>query len=103
MVRPNGTKSWIYRYKPLPYLKTNVSHWVFTQVCRLCVPVRVWRDYEELLSRNDPKDYREEEKKTLLINTNNSFNRFAWEYFDSLDQTQKNNTLIRDKGRLELI
>ena len=104
MVRPNGTKSWLYRYKS-PTLSKNkrISLGVYPSVsfARAC---EMWRDYEELLSRNiDPKDYREEEKKTLLSNTNNSFNRFAWEYFDSLDQTQKRNTLIRKRGRLELI
>lgn len=104
MVRPNGTKSWIYRYKSPTHSKNKrISLGVYPNVslARAC---EIWREYEELLSRNiDPRDYREEEKKTLLSNTNNSFNHFAWEYFDSLDQTQKSNTLIRKKGRLELI
>jgi len=104
MVRPNGTKSWIYRYKS-PALSKNkrISLGIYPSVS-FARAREIWRDYEELLSRNiDPKDHREEEQKTLLSNTNNSFNHFAWEYFDSLDQTQKSNTLIRKRGRLELI
>lgn len=104
MVRPNGTKSWIYRYKS-PTLSKNkrISLGTYPSVsfARAC---EIWREYEELLSRNiDPKNHREEEKKTLLRNTKNSFNNFAWEYFEGLSQTQKQNTLIRKKGRLELI
>ncbi|WP_199519229.1 tyrosine-type recombinase/integrase [Psychrobacter sp. bablab_jr012] len=104
MVRPNGTKSWIYRYKS-PTLSKNkrISLGTYPSVsfARAC---EIWREYEELLSRNiDPKNHREEEKKILLSNTKNSFNYFAWEYFEGLNQTQKQNTLIRKKGRLELI
>lgn len=104
MVRPNGTKSWIYRYKS-PTLSKNkrISLGTYPSVsfARAC---EIWRDYEELLSRNvDPKDHREEEKKTLLSNTKNIFNHFAWEHFNSLDQSQKTNTLIRKKTRLELL
>lgn len=104
MVRPNGTKSWIYRYKS-PTLSKNkrISLGTYPSVsfARAC---EIWREYEELLSRNiDPKNHREEEKKILLSNTKNSFNHFAWEYFEGLSQTQKQNTLIRKKGRLELI
>lgn len=60
MVRPNGTKSWLYRYKS-PTLSKNkrISLGVYPSVsfARAC---EMWRDYEELLSRNiDPKNYRE--------------------------------------------
>ena len=104
MVRPNGTKSWIYRYNS-PTLSKNKRISLGTDpsvsFARAC---EIWREYEELLSRNiDPKNHREEEKKKLLSNTKNSFRHFAWEYFEGLSQTQKQNTLIRKKGRLELI
>ena len=73
----------------------NVS---FSRACE------IWRDYEELLSRNiDPKNHREVLKNSIISKTKNSFNHFAWEYFDTLEQSQKGNTLIRKKGRLELI
>lgn len=104
MVRPNGTKSWVYRYlSPTHSKNKRISLGVYPNVSfsRAC---EIWRDYEELLSRSiDPKAHREELKQSIIIKTKNSFNHFAWEYFDSLEQTQKSNTLIRKKGRLELI
>lgn len=104
MVRPNGTKSWVYRYMSPTHSKNKrISLGVYPNVSfsRAC---EIWRDYEELLSRNiDPKNHREELKNSLISKNKNSFNHFAWEYFDSLEQTQKGNTLIRKKGRLELI
>ena len=104
MVRPKGTKSWLYRYlSPTHSKNKRISLGVYPNVTfsRAC---EIWREYEELLSRNiDPKNYREEIKNSIVSRTKNSFNHFAWEYFDSLDQTQKGNTLIRKKGRLELI
>lgn len=104
MVRPNGTKSWVYRYlSPTHSKNKRISLGVYPNVSfsRAC---EIWRDYEELLSRNiDPKAYREEIKNNFISKTKNSFNHFAWEYFDSLERTQKGNTLIRKKGRLELI
>ena len=104
MVRPNGTKSWVYRYlSPTHSKNKRISLGVYPNVsfARAC---EIWRDYEELLSRSiDPKDHREEFKNSIVSKTKQSFNHFAWEYFDSLDQTQKSNTLIRKKGRLELI
>tara|TARA_R110000765_G_scaffold426701_1_gene543576 strand:+ start:2985 stop:4346 length:1362 start_codon:yes stop_codon:yes gene_type:complete len=104
MVRPNGTKSWVYRYlSPTHSKNKRISLGVYPNVSfsRAC---KIWYEYEDLLSRNiDPKTYREEIKNSLISKTKNSFSNFAWEYFDSLEQTQKGNTLIRKKGRLELI
>ena len=104
MVRPTETKSWMYRYYPPSNPKQSIiSIGIYPSIsyARAC---EIWREYEELLSKGiDPKTHREEEKKRLVNATKNSFNHFAWKYFDSLDQTQKSNTLIRKKGRLELI
>ena len=104
MVRPNSTKSWVYRYlSPTHSKNKRISLGVYPNVsfARAC---EIWRDYEELLSRSiDPKNYCEELNKSIINKTKNYFDHFAWEYFDSLDQTQKSNTLIRKKGRLELI
>jgi integrase len=104
MVRPTETKSWMYRYYPPSNPKQSIiSIGIYPSIsyARAC---EIWREYEELLSKGiDPKTYREEEKKRLVNKTKKSFNHFAWEYFDSLDQTQKSNTLIRKRGRLELI
>lgn len=104
MVRPTETKSWMYRYYPPSNPKQSIiSIGIYPSIsyARAC---EVWREYEDLLSKGiDPKAHREEIKKKLIIKTKNSFNHFAWEYFDSLDKTQKSNTLIRKKGRLELI
>ena len=104
MVRPNGTKSWMYRYYPPSNPKQSIiSIGIYPSIsyARAC---EVWREYEDLLSKGiDPKVHREEIKKSVISKTKNSFDHFAWEYFDSLDKTQKNNTLIRKRGRLELI
>ena len=104
MVRPTETKSWMYRYYPPSNPKQSIiSIGIYPSIsyARAC---EVWREYEDLLSKGiDPKAHREEIKKTVISKTKNSFDHFAWEYFDSLDKTQKNNTLIRKKGRLELI
>ncbi|MBK3393252.1 DUF4102 domain-containing protein [Psychrobacter sp. M9-54-1] len=104
MVRPNGTKSWVYRYlSPTHSKNKRISLGVYPNVsfARAC---EIWRNYEDLLSKGvDPKTYREDEKKSVISKTKNSFNHFAWEYFDSLNKTQKSNTLIRKKGWLELI
>ena len=104
MVRPTQTKSWMYRYYPPSNPKQSIiSIGIYPGIsyARAC---EVWREYENLLSRGiDPKVYREELRNNLIRKTKLNFNHFAWEYFDSLDQTQKSNTLIRKKGRLELI
>ncbi|PLT22184.1 tyrosine-type recombinase/integrase [Psychrobacter sp. MES7-P7E] len=104
MVRPTETKSWMYRYYPPSNSKQSIiSIGIYPSIsyARAC---EVWREYEDLLSKGiDPKFHREEIKKRFISRTKNSFNHFAWEYFDSLDKTQKSNTLIRKKGRLELI
>ncbi|WP_350643156.1 tyrosine-type recombinase/integrase [Psychrobacter sp. HY3-MNA-CIBAN-0198] len=104
MVRPTETKSWMYRYYPPSNLKQSIISigiYPSTSYARAC---EVWREYEDLLSKGiDPKNHREELKKSIISKTKNSFNHFAWEYFEGLEHTQKGNTLIRKKGRLELI
>ena len=104
MVRPTETKSWMYRYYPPSNPSQSiVSIGIYPSIsyARAC---EVWREYEDLLSKDiDPKVQREEIKKSLISKTKNSFNHFAWEYFEGLEHTQKGNTLIRKKGRLELI
>jgi len=104
MVRPTETKSWMYRYYPPSNPKQSIiSIGIYPSIsyARAC---EVWREYEDLLSKGiDPKTYREEIKQSIISKTKNSFNHFAWEYFNTLEQTQKGNTLIRKKGRLELL
>lgn len=104
MVRPNGTKSWVYRYLSPTYSKNRkISLGVYPNVsfARAC---DIWRENEDFITKGlDPKEYREEIKNNIVIKTQNSFNHFAWEYFDTLKQNQKGNTLIRKKGRLELV
>jgi len=104
MVRPNSTKSWVYRYLSPTYSKNRrLSLGVYPNVsfARAC---DIWRENEDFITKGlDPKEYREEIKQIFISKTKNSFNHFAWEYFSTLEQTQKGNTLIRKKGRLELI
>lgn len=60
MVRPNGTKSWVYRYlSPTHSKNKRISLGVYPNVSfsRAC---KIWYEYEDLLSRNiHPKTYRE--------------------------------------------
>ena len=104
MVRPTETKSWMYRYYPPSNPKQSIiSIGIYPSIsyARAC---EVWREYEDLLSKGiDPKFHREEIKQILIRKNKHCFNHFAWEYFATLEQTQKGNTLIRKKGRLELI
>ena len=104
MVRPNNTKSWLYRYvSPINSKSRRLSLGVYPNVsfARAC---EIWREYEDLLSKSiDPKNYREEIKKSIISKSNNTFEYFAWQQFNTLDQSQKSNTLIRKKGRLELL
>ncbi|WP_296241801.1 tyrosine-type recombinase/integrase [Psychrobacter sp. UBA6739] len=104
MVRPNSTKSWLYRYLSPTYSKNRrLSLGVYPNVsfARAC---DIWRENEDFITKGlDPKEYREEIKQSLISKTKNSFNHFAWEYFATLEQSQKGNTLIRKNGRLELI
>lgn len=104
MVRPNSTKSWLYRYLSPTYSKNRrLSLGVYPNVsfARAC---DIWRENEDFITKGlDPKEYREDIKQSIISKTKNSFDHFAWEYFATLEQTQKGNTLIRKKGRLELI
>ena len=104
MVRPTETKSWMYRYYPPSNPKQSIiSIGIYPSIsyARAC---EVWREYEDLLSKGiDPKIHREDIKQSLISKNKHCFNHFAWEYFNTLEQTQKGNTLIRKKGRLELI
>lgn len=104
MVRPNGTKSWVYRYNsPITKKAKRISLGVYPNV-KLSRAYEIWHEYEDLISKNiDTKDYREEKEQILLSNTNNNFKYFAWSYFESLAQVQKPNTLLRKKGRIELL
>ncbi len=104
MVRPTETKSWMYRYYPPSNPKQSIiSIGIYPSIsyARAC---EVWREYEDLLSKGiDPKTNREELRQIVISKTQNSFNHFACEYFATLEQAQKGNTLIRKKSRLELI
>lgn len=104
MVRPNGTKSWVYRYNsPITKKSKRISLGIYPNV-KLSRAYEIWHEYENLISKNiDPKDYREEKEQSILSNTNNTFKHFAWEYFDNLAQVQKPNTLLRKKGRIGLL
>ena len=67
MVKPNGTKSWVYRYlSPTHSKNKRISFGIYPNVSfsRVC---EIWREYEELLSRNiDPKNHCKELKNTLI-------------------------------------
>jgi len=60
MVRPNGTKSWVYRYlSPTHSKNKRISLGVYLNVSFSCA-CKIWYEYEDLLSRNiHPKTYRE--------------------------------------------
>ena len=64
MVRPNGTKSWVYRYNsPITKKSKRISLGVYPNV-KLSRAYEIWHEYENLISKNiDPKDYREEKEQ----------------------------------------
>src|SRR5690606_22471543 len=74
MVRPNGTKSWVYRYLSPTYSKNRkISLGVYPNVsfARAC---DIWRENEDFITKGlDPKEYREEIKNNIVIKTQNSF------------------------------
>ena len=103
-VKPNNTKSWLYRYNS-PHSKKpkNMSLGVYPSVtfARAC---ELWRENEDLLNQQiDPQVYRKESRKTNLKQSKNTFKNFAWQHFDSLKFKQKENTLVRKKRLVELV
>lgn len=103
-VRPNDTKSWIYRYySPKTNKQGKISFGAYPNIslARAC---ELWRENEELLSKGiDPKDNRETVKQALLQSNANTFGRFADEYFETLKSTLKPNTLQRKLNCLKLL
>lgn len=73
-VRPNGTKSWIYRYKhPISKKTVQISFGIYpnTSLKRAC---EMWRDNEDLLSRQiNPKTYKDEQRQFALEKHSNTF------------------------------
>ena len=103
-VRPNDTKSWVYRYyspKTNKQGKISFGSYPSISLARAC---ELWRENEELLSKGiDPKDNRETVKQALLRSNDNTFGRFADEYFETLKSTLKPNTLQRKLNCLKLL
>ncbi|WP_440454254.1 tyrosine-type recombinase/integrase [Psychrobacter sp. ASPA161_9] len=103
-VKPNNTKSWLYRYNsPHSKKQKNMSLGVYPSVtfARAC---ELWRENEDLLSQQiDPQAYRKKNKETNLKQSKNTFENFAWEHFESLKFKQKENTLVRKRRNVELV
>lgn len=103
-IRPNDTKSWVYRYySPKTNKQGKISFGSYPNIslARAC---ELWREHEELLSKGiDPKDNRKTVKQSLLVNNDKSFGRFADEYFGTLKSTLKPNTLQRKLNCLKLL
>lgn len=104
MVRPNDTKSWLYRYNsPTTGKSQRISLGTYPSIS-LARAYELWQEYQDLLSKNiDPKENRDTVKKSLLENNDNSFGRFADEYFATLQSSLKPNTLNRKLNCLKLL
>ena len=104
MVRPNHTKSWLYRYKsPSTGKSQRISLGTYPSIS-LARAYELWQEYADLLSKGiDPQDNRESVKQALLENNDTSFARFADEYFATIQSTLKPNTLQRKFNCLKLL
>lgn len=106
LVRPNETKSWIFRYmSPATSKRDKISFGIYPSVSlsRAC---ELWHEYSEILSKNiDPKIYREQQKANTKQNCNidNTFSFHAEQYFNTLKDNLKDNTLNRKYNCITLI
>ena len=104
MVRPNETKSWLFRYtSPNTGKSQRISFGIYPSIT-LARAHEIWQEYQDLLSKNiDPTDNRKAVKQALLENDDRTFGRFADEYFETLKSTLKPNTLQRKLNCLKLL
>ncbi len=104
MVRPNETKSWLFRYtSPNTGKSQRISFGIYPSIT-LARAHDIWQEYQDLLSKNiDPRDNRKAVKQALLENDDRTFGRFADEYFDTLKTILKPNTLQRKLNCLKLL
>lgn len=106
MVRPNETKSWIFRYKsPINGKPQRISLGTYPAIsfARAC---EIWQDYENMLSQQlDPKMQREAEKRSQQESERrkSEFGYYADLYFDSIRFTLKPNTLGRKRNAINLL
>lgn len=98
MVRPNETKSWIFRYiSPTMGKRDKISFGIYPSVAlsRAC---ELWQEHSDTLSKNiDPKAYQEQQKEATKqkSNTDNTFRFHSEQYFNTLTENLKDNTLNR--------
>jgi len=104
MVRPNETKSWLFRYtSPNTGKSQRISFGIYPSIT-LARAHDIWQEYQDLLSKNiDPNDNRKAVKQALLRSNDNTFGHFADEYFETLKSTLKPNTLQRKLNCLKLL
>lgn len=104
MVRPNDTKSWLFRYtSPKTGKSQRISLGTYPSIT-LARAYELWQEYQDLLSKRiDPKKNREDLKQAVIDNNDTSFAYFAQQYFDSLKGTLKENTLNRKYNCMTLL
>ncbi len=104
LVRPNGQKSWVYRYShPITKKRSKIflGNYPAISLAKVC---EYWREFEEYLAQSlDPQEQRSKRRSQQETAFNHSFQHFADLYFESLKTSQKSNTLVRKKGRIQLI
>lgn len=106
LVRPNETKSWIFRYmSPTTSKRDKISFGIYPSVSlsRAC---ELWHEYSEILSKNiDPKVHREQKKADTKQNfsIDNTFSYHADQYFNTLKDNLKDNTLNRKQNCIILM
>lgn len=104
LVKPSGQKAWIYRYtKPTTKnrAKVFIGNYPTISLVKAC---EYWRKAEQLLAENiDPQQERETIRNKEQDSQMNTFEYFAELYFESIKINQKLNTLVRKKGRINLL
>ena len=104
LVKPSGQKAWIYRYtKPTTKnrAKVFIGNYPAISLVKAC---EYWRKAEQLLAENiDPQQERETIRNKEQDSQMNTFEYFAELYFESIKINQKLNTLVRKKGRINLL
>ncbi|MFW2177911.1 MULTISPECIES: tyrosine-type recombinase/integrase [unclassified Moraxella] len=104
MVRPNGTKSWIFRYtSPINGKRQRISLGVYPSIS-LARAGELWQEYTELLSKNiDPKSHREQVKQNIIDENRNTFDYFSQCYFKTIESTLADNTINRKRNHIALL
>ena len=81
-IRPNGTKSWIFKYyKPLTKKRTNISFGQYPQITLAAARVKREEARGLLANEKDPKEFKEQQYIQETQSRLNTLEKVAWEWF----------------------